>query len=256
VEEDVEEDGAIGVGAVSSLKDALTHIACQFGEVMEWGFGKVLEVRPAENGRTNVTAFEPVILHFDGVFWKVPSWQLFLCVTPPPADAGAHTLFIHTPPLLDIMRIESPDLYAWCQGTRVAYYTPRHAYFGGTWMEFPLIAPHPHCPDIEVLLTHEYTEVPQGLQPVEMKVVESPISSTPEQDKVMLAAVSAYITDPRFTRHHVWQRGDIVLADNLGQLHGRSSFAAKVDRLLLRTHIGHPTEEQPPAESNAKRPKK
>ena len=245
VGEQMDEGTVVSDSEIESAREAVASAAGLMGEVLEWGFGKVLTVRPAVDGATTVTAFEPVILHFDGVFWKVPSWQFFLCVTPPPVSAGAHTLFIHTAPLVAALRIEAPDVYAWAACTTVAYFTPRHTYFGGSWMEFPLLAPHPHCADVEVLLAHEFIETPQALQPVEMKVVASPTRHySADQDLYMLRALNSFVTDPRFTRHHVWRRGDIVLADNLGQLHGRSTFAAKVDRLLLRAHIGHPTEEE------------
>ena len=41
-------------------------------------------------------------------------------------------------------------------------------------------------------------------------------------------------------REHAWENNDYILADNWGQVHGRTSFEVEgklLDRLLYRIHI-------------------
>ena len=43
--------------------------------------------------------------------------------------------------------------------------------------------------------------------------------------------------DPRYFYAHQWQGGDVVIADNLGLLHGREGFTARSARHIQRVHI-------------------
>ena len=59
-------------------------------------------------------------------------------------------------------------------------------------------------------------------------------------EEELVARVGRLVQTGNHTRQHAWLDGDYILADNWGQVHGRTSFEVDgdpVDRLLYRIHI-------------------
>jgi alpha-ketoglutarate-dependent taurine dioxygenase len=201
-----------------------TH-ASQFGPLLRWKFGFTFHVRPERDFKSTVNSRGKTPIHFDGMFYShVPSFQLFQCVLVP--DNGGETTFIHTVPLVAAM---SPELRARARRTTVNYFTPHLDYFGGATSSFPLVRAHPFLQGAEVLLWHE-PHAGNVIQPVNRTVVGS-------DDSDVLAQIDEIAMDERFVRYHRWGPNQLVLADNIGQLHGRRPFGEETERLLWRIHI-------------------
>jgi alpha-ketoglutarate-dependent taurine dioxygenase len=199
--------------------------AARFGPLLRWNFGFTFHVKPERNFKSTVASRGSVPLHFDGMFYtNVPRFQLFQCITPP--DNGGETTFVHTVPLA---RALSPELRAELRRTSVKYYTPHLDYFGGAVTEFPLLRAHPNLLGADVLLHHQRHEG-DVTQPVRRTVAT-------ERERALLDDVEARVFDARFVRYHTWSANQFVLADNVGQLHGRRGFGDTGDRLLYRIHV-------------------
>jgi taurine dioxygenase len=55
-----------------------------------------------------------------------------------------------------------------------------------------------------------------------------------EESEALLDALWAHATQPQFTWHHVWQRGDILMWDNRCVMHHRDPFDAGARRVMHR----------------------
>jgi taurine dioxygenase len=62
----------------------------------------------------------------------------------------------------------------------------------------------------------------------------------PEESRTLLAALTACVTDPAVSYHHIWHRGDFVVWDNIALLHARTAYDATERRLLHRLQLGLP----------------
>ncbi|HHQ4633003.1 TPA: TauD/TfdA dioxygenase family protein, partial [Aeromonas hydrophila] len=59
----------------------------------------------------------------------------------------------------------------------------------------------------------------------------------PAEQAAFLQDLHQRLYDPRYFYAHQWQGGDVVIADNLGLLHGREGFTARSARHIQRVHI-------------------
>lgn len=235
------EFGSLDVGVLRLLAWAHGHVvleqvrtmnqseleshAAQFGPLLRWKFGVTFHVRPERDFKSTVSSRGKTPIHFDGMFYThVPSFQLFQCARVP--DTGGETTFIHTVPLVAAM---PPALRARARRVAVNYFTPHLDYFGGATSSFPLVRPHPFLQGADILLWHE-PHTGNVVQPVNRTVVSS-------ADSDVLRLVDDIAMDERFVRYHKWAANQLVLADNIGQLHGRRPFGEETERELWRIHI-------------------
>lgn len=218
--------GHVVVERVRTMNQSEFEIqAARFGPLLRWKFGYTFHVKPEINFTTTVTSRGKTPIHFDGMFYShVPSFQLFQCVIAP--DDGGETTFVHTVPFVRNM---SAELRARARQSHIGYFTPHIDYFGGAVRSFPLVRPHPFLRNTDVLLWHEPHD---GIQPV---------TRTPDSDaaKALLDIIDRadISNDPRYARFHRWNANQIVIADNIGQLHGRRPFGPETPRLLWRIHV-------------------
>ncbi|MEE9693813.1 TauD/TfdA dioxygenase family protein [Aeromonas hydrophila] len=59
----------------------------------------------------------------------------------------------------------------------------------------------------------------------------------PAEQAAFLQDLHQRLYNPRCFYAHQWQEGDVVIADNLGLLHGREGFTARSARHIQRVHI-------------------
>jgi len=57
------------------------------------------------------------------------------------------------------------------------------------------------------------------------------------QSEALLDALWAHATAPQFTMTHTWERGDVVMWDNLAVLHRRDAFDPRTRRKLHRAQL-------------------
>lgn len=92
----------------------------------------------------------------------------------------------------------------------------------------PVIAPHPWS-DAKILMTN-----------INAKSI---VGVTPERSRDLLQRLAALVDDPKRIYRHVWQKGDLILWDNLLLQHARSDFDTAERRTLRRCAIGNENEE-------------
>lgn len=69
--------------------ERLTRYGEEWGEIMMWPFGAVLDVKEHENATDHIFDSSYVPLHWDGMYKPtLPEFQLFHCVHAPAADEG------------------------------------------------------------------------------------------------------------------------------------------------------------------------
>ncbi len=81
--------------------EVLTRYAEQWGEIMMWPFGAVLDVKEHPDAKDHIFDSSYVPLHWDGMYKPtIPEFQLFHCVAAPSQDEGGCTTFVDTTRLL------------------------------------------------------------------------------------------------------------------------------------------------------------
>ncbi|EGR44678.1 uncharacterized protein TRIREDRAFT_69881 [Trichoderma reesei QM6a] len=227
-------------------KDQFANKAEEFGKLTPWKFGLILEVKDRgtnTQGLNNVLSMEPMPFHYDGLFKTVrkvdengkeslvstpPRFQIFVGATSSPRDTGftlfsSSTLFVRYLP--EWLKLETLSEMTWTVST---------ASFDQTVLKgLPLITPHPvtgkpclryHEPWPQHKTKFEPTKVTiDGLEAAESAAI--------------CEAIDSVLYDRRVVYYHVWDKGDIVVSDNILMMHTRSEFVSGSDRELWRIHF-------------------
>ena len=119
--------------------ESLTRYCHDFGEVMLWPFGAVLELVEQEGAEDHIFANNYVPLHWDGMYLEtVPEFQLFHCVDAPGDSDGGRTTFSSTPAALQLA--DSSELELW---RRVSGRYQRSAAHYSSRSAAPIVERHP-----------------------------------------------------------------------------------------------------------------
>ncbi|EEP78013.1 conserved hypothetical protein [Uncinocarpus reesii 1704] len=220
--------------------------AATFGTPMPWKFGILLEVKDRgadTRGLNNVLSAEWMPFHFDGLFktkdeikedgtiHKVsnpPRFQLFTAVTPSPSDTGftlfstSTFVFKHLP---DYLPLETLRKLTWSVSTSSFDSTKLHG--------LPLVINHPTTGK-PCLRYHE--PWPEGKTSFEATLI-SIDGLTPEVSDAVCSQLDSLLHDRRIVYYHSWQRGDVLVSDNVLTMHTRSDFQGGADRELWRIHF-------------------
>ncbi len=210
--------------------ESLTRYCHDFGEVMLWPFGAVLELVEQEGAEDHIFANNYVPLHWDGMYLEtVPEFQLFHCVDAPGDSDGGRTTFSSTPAALQLA--DSSELELWRRASgryqrSAAHYSSRSA--------APIVERHPRR-EFPIL---RFCEPPvEGdasfINPSEFHYD----GIAPEQRGELLASLRRCLYHPQAHYAHRWRSDDLVIADNLTLLHGREAFVHRAPRHLRRVHI-------------------
>jgi alpha-ketoglutarate-dependent taurine dioxygenase len=206
--------------------DALPAFARRLGEILEWEFGAINELRTHADARNYLYTERAVPFHWDGAFvGRIPHTILFHCEDAPPPGGGGETLFCDTVRLLERA---SPEQRAAWEGVTITYSTEKVVHYGGSFTS-PLLAKHPTTGQ-EVL---RFAEPVEDLNPVRLEIQGVP----PEEQPRFLEEMSALLRDPDLCLSHAWQAGDVVLADNFALLHGRNAFRDPGRRHIRRVNV-------------------
>lgn len=103
--------------------DAFSGYCSNFGEILEWDFGAINELRPTVNAQNYLYTNREVPFHWDGAFaGKVPEWIFFHCDTAPMPETGGETIFADTGRMLELA--DSRTKIAW-SGVEITYSTEK-----------------------------------------------------------------------------------------------------------------------------------
>ncbi|HEX8336278.1 MAG TPA: TauD/TfdA family dioxygenase [Pyrinomonadaceae bacterium] len=206
--------------------DALPEFGRRFGEVLEWDFGEVNELRARAGAQNYLYTNREVPFHWDGAFvGRVPRYIIFQCESAPPTGAGGETLFCDTRRLLG--RAGPGVRESWGR-VRITDSTEKVVHYGGTFTS-PLLATHPFSGE-PVL---RYAEPVEDLNPVRLEME----GVTAEARAAFLLDMRRRLRDPEVCYAHRWRDGDILVADNHALLHGRRAFAESAPRHLRRVNV-------------------
>ncbi|MFH8348768.1 TauD/TfdA dioxygenase family protein [Streptomyces sp. NPDC018045] len=210
--------------------EALDAYARAWGEVMEWPFGTVFDVRAHQDPEDHVfdTGFMP--LHWDGMYVEfVPEFQIFHCVAAPGAADDGGTLFCDT---TRVLADADPETLERWRGLTLRYRNAKVSHYGGLVVS-PLIEPHP---DAGFPVLRFLEPVPDGEHIINRPDVRID-GLEGEEEAAELAAIRAATYDPRHHYVHTWQQDDVVIADNYTLLHTRVPYRRGLPRHLRRVHV-------------------
>lgn len=206
--------------------DALPLFGRRFGEVLEWDFGEVNDLRVRAGAKNYLYTNREVPFHWDGAFvGRVPRYIIFQCESAPAPGAGGETLFCDTRRLLELA---APEVRETWGRINVTYTTEKVVHYGGTFTS-PLLATHP-VGGGPVL---RYAEPVEDLNPVRLEVE----GVTPEERAAFLLDMRRRLRDHAACYAHRWRDGDILIADNQALLHGRRAFAESAARHIRRVNV-------------------
>ncbi|KAK3689021.1 Pyoverdine/dityrosine biosynthesis protein-domain-containing protein [Podospora appendiculata] len=221
-------------------------MAGELGTPLPWSFGLVLEVKDlgaGSKGSGGALSSERMAFHYDGVFKTEkrtrvdgseevvsvpPCFQLFTAVTPSPKDSGytlfadSKLLFQHLPAHLSIEILKQ---LTWSVST---------ASFNAVDLkDLPLVVSHP-ATGKPCLRYHEpWPQSKTDFEPMEVAVRGSDGVNGVDVCKV----IDALLYDRRVTYWHAWQKGDLLVSDNVSMMHTRTEFVGGSDRELWRIHF-------------------
>lgn len=197
-----------------------------FGELLEWDFGTVNDLRLRPDAQNYLYTNRAVPFHWDGAFvGRVPHYIFFHCEVAPPPGSGGETLFCDTTRLLE--RAPSRRREVWEQ-TEITYTTEKIVHYGGTFTS-PMVMRHMVSGE-KVL---RYAEPVSDLNPVQLEIEGIP----EEHQKDFLEDLHHRLNDESVCYQHQWLSGDVVIADNYALLHGRHAFDGNAERHIRRVNI-------------------
>ncbi|KAF2137129.1 uncharacterized protein K452DRAFT_322036 [Aplosporella prunicola CBS 121167] len=209
----------------------------EMGEIMKWKFGELLEVKDGgedARGLNNVLSTEPMPFHYDGIFKMIngvstpPKFQMFTAVTTSPRGMG-HTLFATSPLLFQHLTggytIEELRMHKWLVKTE----SFDNSHFG----DLPLVIDHP-ITGAPCIRYHE--DWPQArTRFTETRIHIQEVDET--EDERIRTAIEKALFDRRVCLYQAWEKGDVLVNDNILTMHTREGYSSKFGRELWRLHI-------------------
>ena len=205
---------------------ALPDFCRSLGELLEWEFGAVNNLRVDPDSKNYLYTNRAVPFHWDGAFLPCsPHYIFFHCDVAPDSESGGETLFCDTVRLLDNTPLHIQKLW---NDVVITYSTEKIVHYGGTFSS-PLLASHPTL-GIRVV---RYAEPVDDLNPVQLNIA----GISKNEQPAFLEDMRHRLNDENCCLAYQWESGDIVMADNFALLHGRRAFAKETERLIRRVNI-------------------
>ncbi|WP_428264284.1 TauD/TfdA dioxygenase family protein [Haliangium sp.] len=233
VTELIDEHRLVVFRGFSRLSQAeLVAFARQFGPLLEWEFGEVLNLRIEPDPANHIFTAGRVELHWDGAYLgpdKTPRYNLFQCLEGS-GRGGGETLFVDAAGAWE--DAGASEKVRW-EPLVIRYETEKKAHFGGVF-HHPLIGRHPSSGAQVVRYIEPFNEDNQDINPVQVSIE----GMSSEDSHAFLTAFTRRLYSDDLMYRHAWRQGDFVMVDNHSLLHGRSRFHDQADRRhLQRIHI-------------------
>ncbi|MEU0845856.1 TauD/TfdA family dioxygenase [Streptomyces sp. NPDC005962] len=200
-----------------------------WGEVLKWEPGEVIDLIVEDDPKNYLFASGDVPFHWDGAFVEAnPRYFFFQCLDATP-DSGGETVFSDT---TMAYRDAEPELRKRWERVSLTYKTEKLAHYGGEVTE-RLVSQHP-ATGVPVLRFAEPLDPDTYKNPVYVTVGGLQDDDRPDQ---FLDSTAELLHRSEYCYHHVWQSGDIVIADNYALVHGRNAFTGPTARHLQRVEV-------------------
>lgn len=208
-------------------KENLVRFSKRLGDLLEWDFGHVMEMKPDPDAKNYLFTKEKVPFHWDGAFYQTPRFLVFNCIQAPDMDAKGETLFANTSMIIEDM---DKDMLATMSDMKLLYQTEKLAHYGGTITE-SLVQTHPVTE--QAILRFAEPVLDTMLNPVHVSVIGEP----KEGSDIIINELRSYCYDSRYCYTHTWVNDDLLIADNHALLHARNAFSNDSERHLRRIQI-------------------
>lgn len=230
-------------------RELFIQAAHRLGAPTGWKFGLVLEVKDQgtdTRGLNNVLSAEWMPFHYDGLFKTEkrtradgteeivstpPGFQFFTSITASPQDTGftlfstSTLVFRHLPHDLPLERLR-----------QLTWRVSTSSFNATTLRSLPLVLDHPATGQ-PCLRFHE----PWPQSRTKFEATDVAIENADEDGKWNSDAICKVLTellhDRRVVYWHSWQKGDLLVSDNVLAHHTRSDFNAGCDRELWRINF-------------------
>lgn len=232
LEQTVLEHGMVLLKGFNTSDDnQMIDFSKKIGQLLEWDFGYVLDLKINKNPKNHIFSQGKVELHWDGAFaGVVPRFNFFQCLASSADSGGGETTFINTVKFLEDLPKTEHSVY---QDKILRYFTEKKAHYGGT-IEEKLISTHPQTGKARVRFIEPFNKDNLAINPVKTNVLEI----TPEKEEVFLHSLIERLYASQHFYSHQWTKGDYLLVDNHAMLHGRHRFQGQgLLRHLKRVHI-------------------
>ncbi|KAK7943568.1 uncharacterized protein PG986_012681 [Apiospora aurea] len=206
-------------------RDRFVAKAHELGVPTPWKFGLVLEVKDEDastQGLNNVLSAEWMPWHYDGLFKTETRTN--------PADGSETVVSIPPKHRLHPLRFLRPNH----QSLRPLKWTVRTGGFGGLQLtNLPLFADHPTTGRPCLRFHEPWPQSRTRFQPTSITIQDR----EPEASERICAGLAELLHDRRVAYYHAWEKGDLLVSDNILALHTRSDFTAGCSRELWRIHF-------------------
>ncbi|KAJ3525004.1 hypothetical protein NM208_g11827 [Fusarium decemcellulare] len=234
----------------------------EFGIPLGWKFGLVLEVKDRgadTRGLNNVLSAEWMPFHYDGLFKtkeattydghvtristpprqvtyhgrrhstnKDTRFQFFTAVTPSPKDTG-FTLFSSSTLVFKYLPSSLPLSFLSGQTWGVS----TSSFEATTLRGLPLVIEHPTT-GAPCLRYHEHwPESKTKFEATHVSIDNQP----PKIQQIIRRELELLLHDRRVAYYHAWEKGDLLVNDNILTMHTRSDFISGCERELWRIHF-------------------
>ncbi|KAJ5613831.1 Isocyanide synthase A [Penicillium herquei] len=216
-------------------KEVFREKARQLGELQQWPFGDILEVREnVDINMNNVLTNEAMPFHYDGVFKMVKDKKTGEWISTPPLfqmfrnrsasqSKGGATLFSSSRNLLPLLGSDTISLEE-LRSLKWKTFTEVNDAFGGHDLHLPFIVAHPET-GADTFRFHEpWPEskcVAETSKPTIVQVVGWPEA----QSDALCEKLTDLLYDRRVVYHHHWKAGDFIFNDNATTHHTRTAFS-------------------------------
>jgi alpha-ketoglutarate-dependent taurine dioxygenase len=191
-------------------------------KVLHWDFGPIMDMKFNPEAPNYLFSSENVPLHWDGAFYKEPSYLLFYCTET--SGTGGETLFLNTELLWDSLTADEKEE---CNKIVLKYSTEKKAHYGGE-ITVPLVQAHPLTGKTILRIAQK---VETTLNPVTLTILGAGDAADFYQ------RMEQKLSDPKFLYTHEWKKGDVVICDNFTYLHGRKALEGNLTRSFKRIQI-------------------
>ncbi|KAI1353926.1 Pyoverdine/dityrosine biosynthesis protein-domain-containing protein [Xylaria sp. FL0043] len=216
----------------------------ELGDILSWALTgtifKVVNARDDSKMANNVTSNEPLPMHFDGVFkfaeqedpvtgeikkvLNPPGYQYFTCLSTAPKGDG-YTLFCTSRLVFRYLPLSWP-LH---RLQPVTWEMSNDGFWSNVHKGLPLVVRHPTT-GAPCLRWHSPWDSDKTKYSSYKIMIENE-----EQSLVQLIEKMTY--DYRTCLRFSWEKGDLLVSDNVAMLHTRTSYASNCDREMWRIHL-------------------
>ncbi|KAJ5548943.1 hypothetical protein N7513_006177 [Penicillium frequentans] len=223
-------------------EEPFVELAKELGTILPWSFGivqKVRDTKRTDKMGNNVTSNEAMPMHFDGMFkveehsdpitgeivrvQKPPHYQIFTCLAAAPKGDG-HTLFASSRLLFRYL----PMPWTSERLQRATWAMNNDGFWDAKMKNLPLVVTHPET-GLPCVRWHQ----PWDSTKTRFSTCEVWVEN---EDFTLRDQLDSLTYDYRVCRRLSWETGDILVNDNIGMLHTRTSYRCDCDRELWRIH--------------------